>query len=114
MRIKLRFLIALAAAAAVASIVAPAGGVATVSLGPLSPCCFQQLPLHYDAEPGETNDVQILMTLLSDGSLSGTWIVIDNSARESEDRPRPSRAPESRPPQPPAPGVAPGSARLRR
>ena len=80
MRTRLRLLIALVVAAAVASIVAPAGGAATLSLGPLGPCCFQELPLHYDAEPGETNDVQILMTVFSDGSPSGTWIVVDNSA----------------------------------
>jgi serralysin len=80
MRTKLRLLIALAAAAAVASIVPPAGGAATVSLGPLGPCCFRELPLHYDAEPGETNDVQIFMTVFGDSSPSGTWIVVDNSA----------------------------------
>ena len=57
---KLRVLIALVAAATVASILTPSGGAATVTLGPLGPCCFEALPLHYDAAPGETNDVQIL------------------------------------------------------
>jgi hypothetical protein len=84
MRTELRLLIVLVAAAAVASIVTPAGGAATLSLGALGPCCFSELPLHYDAEPGETNDVQIFMTVFGDGPFngapSGTWIVIDNGA----------------------------------
>jgi Ca2+-binding RTX toxin-like protein len=81
---KLRFLITLAAAAALASMITPVGGAATVSLEPLGPCCFQELPLHYNADPGETNDVQIFMTVFADGSIpgapAGTWIVVDNGA----------------------------------
>jgi Ca2+-binding RTX toxin-like protein len=81
MRNKLRLLLALVAAAAVASIVAPAGGAATVSLDPVGPCCDSELPFHYDADPGETNEVQIFMTVHAVyGSPTGTWIVVDNGA----------------------------------
>jgi hypothetical protein len=81
MRTKLRLLTALVSAAAVASIVAHAGRAATVSLDPVGPCCDSELPLHYDADPGETNEVQIFMTVSPTyGSPSGTWIVVDNSA----------------------------------
>lgn len=84
MRTKIRLLIGLTAAAVVAAIVTPAGSAATVTLGPLGPCCFEELPLHYDAAPGETNDVQIFMSVFGGGSFngapSGTWIVVDNSA----------------------------------
>jgi hypothetical protein len=61
-------------------LLAPTATSATVSIGPLGPCCFSEFPLQFDAEPGETNQVHLFFSLLDDNSLTGTWIVEDRGA----------------------------------
>jgi hypothetical protein len=61
-------------------LLAPTANSATVSVGPLGPCCFSEFPLFFEADAGETNQVHVFFSLLNDNSLTGTWIVEDRGA----------------------------------
>ena len=80
MRRLVRGFLCLAAVLSAVSLAPAVADAATVSVGPLGECCFSEWPLHFQAAPGEENEVGLFFSSFGGDSLRGTWIVVDDGA----------------------------------